>query len=130
MVAVRMRMSIDIQLYIISGGLVVLSGVAAWQAFRLRAVYRSKASWIGMVTFILLGLQRLYGFYGLKKNIAKSRLIIEDAKAKGVNLRGVNLDRLSPEQWVGIAWSIIVLLGFIAWQHWQHRDLRRIGVLD
>lgn len=82
-----------------------------------------------MFTFILLGLQRLYGLYRLKANIATSRLILDEAKAKGVNLRGVSLDRLSPEQWVGIIWSFAILAGFILWQHWQYRDLKRLGMM-
>lgn len=118
-------MTIDVQIWVVSGTFTLLSLVAAWQAWRLKKIYRSGSSWIGMITFILLGGQRLYGLFRLQANIEKSRAIIEEAKAKGVNMRGVNLDRLSPEQWLGVAWSFAIIFGFIVWQHWQHRDFEK-----
>lgn len=121
-------MSIDAQLFVITGGLAVCSLFATWQAFRLRAIYRSKASWVGAVTFLLWGGRHVYSLTTLRGNIAKSRLIIEEAKLKGVNLRGVTLDHLTGEQWLNIIWIYAIAFGFIWWQHLQHRDLKKLGV--
>lgn len=107
-------MTIDTQLYLLTGGLSVLGLVSAWQAWRLRMIYRSRSSWIGMVTFLLLGGRQAYSLFRLRTNIS-------DARA-----RGAMIDHLTIEQWiVGVLWVYAIMIGFVAWQHWQHRELER-----
>lgn len=110
-------MSIDVQLYLIVGGLVVCSLITTWQAFQLRKIYRSSSSLIGALAFLAFGGKQVYGLVRLKSNIA------------GARLRGVMIDHLSTEQWlVGVVWSYAIVFGFILWMHWQHRDLKKLGV--
>lgn len=110
-------MSIDVQLYLLTGGLTVLGLVAAWQAFRLGTIYRSHASWIGAVTFLLLAGRQAYALYRLQHNINEARE------------RGYMIERLTAEQWlVGVLWGYVIMAGFITWQHLQRRDLKKIGL--
>lgn len=110
-------MNIDAQLYILTSGLAALGLVAAWQAYRLRKIYRTYSSWIGAVTFLLLAGRQVYALIRLRANIAEARRL------------GYMIDHLSAEQWVvGILWPYVIFTGFILWQHWQHRDLKRLGI--
>lgn len=110
-------MTIDNQLYLLTGGLAVLSIIAAWQASKLRSIYRSGSSWVGAITFFLLGARHVYSLVRLKSNIA------------GARARGVMIDHLTTEQWiVGVGWVYVIMIGFVAWQHWQHRDLKKLGI--
>lgn len=109
-------MNIDVQLYLLTSGLAILGLVATWQAFRLRKIYRSYSSWIGAFTFLLLAGRQVYALYRLKSNLAEARRL------------GYMIDHLSVEQWiVGIVWPYAIFAGFIAWQHWQRADLKKLG---
>lgn len=110
-------MSIDHQLFLIVGGFALAMLIPAWQSFQLRAIYRSGSSAVGALTFLMLAGKNVYGFLRLRANIA-------DARAKGIMI-----DHLTPEQWiVGVVWSFAIAAGFIWWLHWQHRDLKKLGV--
>lgn len=110
-------MSIDLQLYLITIGIVAGTLIAAWQAFKLRSIYRSNSSLFGAFVFLLLGARQLYGLIRLKSTIA-------DLRAKGVMI-----DHLTTEQWiVGVVWVYAIVIGFIIWQHWKRRDLRKLGI--
>lgn len=94
--------SIDTQLYILTSGLAILGLIAAWQAFRLRSIYRSYSSWIGAFTFLLLAGRQVYALYRLKANLAEARRL------------GYMIDHLSAEQWViGVLWPYVILAGFV-----------------
>lgn len=109
--------SIDAQLYLLTSGLAILGLIAAWQAFRLRKIYRTYSSWIGAVTFLLLAGRQVYVLYRLRSNIAEARRL------------GYMIDHLSLEQWiVGVLWMYLTAVGFVLWQHRQHRDLKRLGI--
>lgn len=110
-------MSIDAQLYILTSGLALGMAVVAWQAFRLRKVYRSHSALIGAITFVLLGSRQVYTLFRLRSNIAQARR------------QGVMIDHLSLEQWlVGVVWGYAIVIGFLIWMHWQHRDLEKLGL--
>lgn len=109
--------SIDAQLYVLTGGLATLGIVAARQAWRLRTIYRSHASWIGAITFLLLAGRQIYALYRLQHNIKEARL------------RGYMIERLTAEQWiVGVLWGYAIMGGFVLYQHYQHRDLKKLGI--
>lgn len=111
------RFSIDVQLYLLSGGLAVLGLVAAAQSLRLRKIYRSRSSWIGAFAFLLLAGRQVYALYRLKANLAEARRL------------GYMIDHLSVEQWiVGVLWPYAILASFVIWQHWQHREFKKFGV--
>lgn len=108
--------SIDTQLYLITGGLAVLVGFAAYQAYRLKDLYRSKSSAFGAFVFMLFGLRQIYTLFRLKHNIA-------DARAKGVMIESLSL-----EQWlVGVLWAYAIAIGFVIWLYWQRNDLKKLG---
>ena len=110
-------LSIDTQLYLIAGGLTLLLLFAAWQAFKLRGIYRSNSSWVGAFTFFLLASRQAFTLYRLKSNIAAARA------------RGIMIDHLTTEQWlVAVVWAYAVAIGFVVWMHWQRQDLKRLGV--
>lgn len=110
-------MSIDAQLYILTSGLALGMVVVAWQAFRLRKVYRSHSALIGAITFLLLGSRQVYTLFRLRSNIAQARR------------QGIMIDHLSLEQWlVGVVWGYAIVIGFLIWMHWQHRDLEKLGL--
>ena len=109
--------SVDIQLYLLSSGLTTLSMVAAWQSWRLRKIYRSRSSLIGVVTFVLLGGRQAYVLFRLKNNIAAARA------------KGLMIESLTTEQWiVSVLWAFAIMIGFVTWQHWQHRELKALGI--
>lgn len=109
--------SIDAQLYILTSGLAALGLIAAWQALRLRNIYRSYSSWIGAITFLLLAGRQVYALIRLRANLAEARRL------------GYMIDHLSTEQWlVGVVWPYAVIVGFILWQDRQHRDLKKLGI--
>lgn len=110
-------MSIDVQLYLLTSGLASLGLVAVWQAWRLRRIYRSYASWIGAATFLLLSGRQVYALVRLHANLAEARRI------------GYMIDHLSLEQWiVGVLWPYAIFAGFVLYQHQQRRDLKRLGI--
>lgn len=109
--------SIDTQLFLLTGGLALGMTIVAWQAFRLREIYRSRSALVGAVTFLLLGSRQVYNLFRLRSNIADART------------RGIMIDHLSLEQWlVGVVWGYAIVIGFLIWMHWQHRDLKRLGL--
>jgi hypothetical protein len=117
MVGAGIRMTIDFQLYLITSGLAVGALIAAWKAFHLRSILRSRSSLFGAFIFLLLGARQSYSLFRLKANLV-------DARAKGYMI-----DHLSTEQWlVGVLWPYVVIYGFVFWLYWQHRDLKRLGV--
>ena len=108
-------MSIDLQLYLLSGGLAGGGAIAAWQSFRRRKIYRSTSAFIGMVTFVLLGTRQVYSILRLRSSIAQART------------RGTMIEHLSIEQWiVGVLWGYLIIVGFVLWQHWQHLEIKRL----
>lgn len=112
-----MLLAIDTQLYLITSGIAALTLIAAWQAFKLRSIYRSGSSLFGACVFLLLGARQLYGLIRLHSTIA-------DLRAKGVMI-----DHLTVEQWlVGVVWIYAILVGFVVWQHWKRNDLKKLGI--
>lgn len=110
-------MSIDAQLYLLTGGLSIIIGFAAYQAYTLKNLYKSKSSALGAFIFILLGARQVYSLLRLHHNIA-------DARANGVMI-----DHLTLEQWlVGVVWAYLIAFGFTIWLHWQRNDLRKLGI--
>lgn len=110
-------MTIDTQLFLITGGLVICAVIAAWQAWKLGGILRANSAKFGAFVFFLLGARQVYGMIRLKANIA-------DARA-----RGVMIDRLTVEQWiVGVIWVYAIMIGFIVWMHWRRSDLKKLGI--
>lgn len=110
-------LSIDAQLYILTGGLVILIGIAAIQAFLLKNIYKSKSSTFGAFVFVLFGLRQLYTFFRLKSNIALARQ------------QGVMVDHLNLEQWIVVVlWPYLIAIGFVIWLQWRRNDLKKLGI--
>ena len=110
-------MTIDTQLFLITGGLTICSLVCAWQAYMLGGILRANSAKFGAFVFFLLGARQVYGMIRLKANIATARA------------RGVMIDQLTVEQWlVGVIWVYAIMIGFIIWLHWRRSDLKKLGV--
>lgn len=110
-------MSIDAQLYVITAGLTLGVLVAAWQAYQLKKLYRSKSSAFGAFVFVLFGARQTYSLLRLKANISAARA------------QGTMIDHLNAEQWiVGVVWAYAIIVGFNVWLHWKYLDLKKLGI--